>query len=140
MTISPGGQRLELAKVATITEEFGWWLKGRLRGRHLSDVYFEVSFEDYAPILKRRPDLLPYPNVPVTYLGLWTGKRCHAEFQMGQWCVKPKDDIYLRAVTKILHALQHHKPFAVADQRHRERQLEEFLAMASSDITSLALR
>lgn len=81
--------------------EVGWWMGGRIKDGPL----FEMAFENW----QLSPKILPLPGVPVTYLGLFDGKRNLAEFQFGFWAKKPGvSDI--QHVLTLFHLLQHIRP------------------------------
>ncbi len=109
--VSPAAQKLERSRVASISEENGWWLKGRLLSH--DRPFFEISFEDYEKFDKY-PKFLLGTGVPVTYLGLFLGKTCTAEFQLGQWPRKPRDDKVREQILSIASVLHGMRPFQVA--------------------------
>lgn len=79
--------RLESHPAVTVTEQRGWWTKGKIDDRN-----FELSFEDYVQFLPYAAKMFPIPRVPLTYLGIFSKKHTVVEFQLGQWPQRPRDE------------------------------------------------
>lgn len=85
----------------TISEERGWWIKGRI-----DHSFFEISFEDWQRLTSHADKVFPVPGVCVTYIGLFSGKATFAEFTLGFWSTKPRDDETRMQLTTIFRALK----------------------------------
>lgn len=98
----------QISAHAVVTEERGWWLMGRMRSE--PRLFFELSFEDWH--LSSR--ICIHPQVPVTYFGIHRGKgRLAAEFQLGQWPIKPCDEDVRAFIIDVMGALIGYRPVAV---------------------------
>lgn len=81
---APSILKQRMNAVVFITEERGWWVKGRLRRDE--SVAVEMCFDN------PRLDDLPFSeDVPLVYLGLMDPARCRFEFQNGFVAVQPVD-------------------------------------------------
>lgn len=114
MLLNPASQAIQRSGLFTITEERGWWVKGRTS----DNLCFEVSFEDSNAIraAKQQDRFFPHPRVPVTYLGLWLGRRTVAEFQLGTWFKRPDEGADAYILSQLLHPLLDARPVAVVQQ------------------------
>ena len=100
----PSILKQRMASVIFITEERGWWVKGRLRRDE--SVAVEMCFDN------PRLDELPFSeDVPLVYLGLMDPARCRFEFQNGFVAVQPVDPQTNQDVMMIL--------LHVANYRHQ---------------------
>lgn len=68
--------RLRLSSVLYVSEQRGWWIRGRLRRDE--SVVFELCFQD-----TRKPDIAMAEGVPIVYLGFFSDEVCLFEFQNG---------------------------------------------------------
>lgn len=111
MLLSPASLAIHRSGYFTITEERGWWIKGRRD----PDLCFELSFEDNVAIRQAKAThLFPHPRIFATYIGIWTRKRTVAEFQLGTWVKRPVDPEDNLVLSKLLVPLVDVNPLAVA--------------------------
>lgn len=110
MLLNPASLAIQRSGYFTVTEERGWWIKGRN-----DTTCFELSFEDSVAIRQaRKTEYFPRPRIYATYLGLWSGRQTLAEFQLGTWTVRPVDDHHNLLLSKLLVPLVDVNPIAVA--------------------------
>jgi len=80
-----------------VSEHRGFSIKGIvLKAEHPA---FELLFDDHASVPEQ---LRIHPEVRFTCLGVFLGKRTYAEYQLGRWFIRPKDDAMIYVQTLLL--------------------------------------
>lgn len=108
----PLASAINRSRLFRVTEEYGWWVKGIL----LDNLFqtppnFEISAEDFNRVPR---NMLIHPQVPLTYLGIWEGRRTLAEFQLGSWPRRPTDEFANSTLLPLLSLLRNVGPMYVA--------------------------
>lgn len=119
--MNPSAQRL--AAHATVAEERGLWVLGRMRAE--PHAFFELGYEHFD---KLPPQCRLHPDVPVTYLGLHVGKKVVGEFELSRWHVVPTDPDVKTFIINLMGALRHYRPIPVIDHNEILRQYRLSLA------------
>jgi len=85
MSIILGPTAQRLSPVITVTEQNGYWLKGRAVID--AEICVELSFEAH------NVRHMCFAGTPFTYIGIFRGKRNLYEFQLGK-SAKPRGDLH----------------------------------------------
>lgn len=104
--------KYRLASVVIVTEERGWWVKGRLRRDE--SIAVEMCFDN-----PRLDDVPMADDIPLVYLGLLASDRCLFEFQNGFVPVQPVDRrTHEDVMTIIMHVTGYrHQPTPIPRKR-----------------------
>lgn len=100
---SPNARRV--ASAITVVEEWGSWMIGKLV--RFPDATIELGWEDWQ---KHQPLNHTFPNTPLTYVAIWSGKVTLYEFQFGRSLVRPSPEI-AEVLVEILQLFAGYAPF-----------------------------
>lgn len=124
-TITPQGLRLASIRGVRVSEENGLFVLGSIPSL---PAVFEVSCADWNVLPKR---VLIHENIPVSYFGLWSGRRCLAEFQLGSWFCPPTDPDAQSWLARLMHPLQNIRPIPRLSPAVAEHQQRQVMLMAT---------
>lgn len=102
------GKAAAQCTLVSVTEELGWWVKGRFA----SGASFEFSCELWNAIPR---DRWISEGVPITAMDVWVGTRCILSFLFGSWTIKP-DVFFHPELSAFLVSVKHCYPTIVEVQ------------------------
>lgn len=101
---TPQGLRLAAISGVRVAEENQLSVLGSIPSL---PAVFEVAFNDWQQLPAK---FWIHPAIPVTYLGMWSGKRNLAEFQLGRWSRVPVNDPVQNWIARMMTELQNVRP------------------------------